>query len=77
MIVVVRLVEVIHTNCMSVFSLWVVSFVVRMKWSGWPSLCRNIDLKNARNLYYSSACLSSYIGISNRFETYRTVWFDR
>ena len=50
MIVVIRLIEVIHTNCMSVISLQVVSFIVRMKWSRWPSFCRNIALKNARNL---------------------------
>lgn len=50
MIVVVRLVEVIHTNCMSVVSLWVVSFVVR-KWSRWPIFCGNIALRNASNLY--------------------------
>ena len=50
MIVVVRLVEVIHTNCMSVVSLWVVSFVVK-KWSRWPTFGGNIALRNARNLY--------------------------
>ena len=50
MTVVVRLVEVIRTNCMSVISLQLVSFIIRMKWSRRPSFCRNIALKNARNL---------------------------
>ena len=35
---------------MSVISLQVASFIVRMKWSRWPSFCRNIAFKNARNL---------------------------
>lgn len=66
MIVVVRLVEVIHTNCMSVISLWVVSFIVRSGLDGLVSA----GTSTSRTLViwiYSSACLSSYIGVLNYF----------